>query len=411
MASDGAIYVGGFVNGITNFGTAPFGESGESGYVIKLDAGGTPQWERHIGGLDFEIVTALAVMPDDGVVVVGEFYDQVVIPGGPMLDNLETTEHDAFVTRFSADGTHQWTRHFKGTNEERIRNVAVDAMGRIAFGGEFIEELILDGSLNLMRTETNRQAFVAMLDGNGNLLWANAYGAGPSDKQVYAVRFASDGDVLVSGDFFGDIDFDLGPSTATGQDAFVAKLDADAMGAGLWSTFVKGAGNEHVWSIAECPDGSLALAGNFDQSAAVGNGPQLGTADEDLFVARIAADGAHISSAHLPGTTRDIGYDHSIACDADGRIVLAGAFDTTRPFGSANAEMEDGFVAKLDGRGGAFWVQTFFGAGEEQAKNLAFASDGGILVSGSFDVGITIGTVSYDAVGVGEDAFLVKLAP
>jgi len=415
VAPDGSIYVGGYTVGLATFEGDTFGETGEAGFFMKLDQDGNLIWRRQVTGNNYQIVTSLAATPDGGVMVAGEFWDEVVLEGGPTFDNLATDTEDSYLTHYDANGNHIWSNHVDGDDSERIRNLAVDATGRVVVVGEFqVEAQIPGGPLLTEAGNTNgpaHQVFVAMRDAGGGHLWANGYGSDQRDQEAFAALFTSDGNVVVGGDFRQTIDFGLGALGAMdGQDAFLVKLEADNDGAALWQTWVKGDAAEHLRGLDTCPDGSLAVSGTFDATLVVDDGPAHGAIDDDIWHARLTSEGKHIASDSLSGTADDIGYYHMIRCDPDGHLVLAGTFDSTL-FGADPMGNQDAFVAKLDDEGGVFWIQRFGSDGFEQAKNLTLTADGSILASGNFDKQITLGTDLYSIEGGGEDAFLVKLAP
>jgi len=221
--------------------------------VVKLDAGGTHEWSLQFSGWGQEYVGALAVTPDDEVVVAGRFTDEITI-GGDVYDPLCCTA-DLWVAKIDSAGTVLWSKAFGGSGSADIYGMAVDAAGDIYLGGYF------DGQLDLgaaqLNTGLDQDGFVLKLYADGSYAWGIDLGDG-SSQAVTDLAIDEAGDLLITGFYAGTV-LEL-PSlpTANETDAFVAKLSPDTHTV-AWSRAYGGAGVQRPFTLSTAPDDGMVI--------------------------------------------------------------------------------------------------------------------------------------------------------
>jgi hypothetical protein len=155
------------------------------------------------------------------------------------------------------------------------------------------------------------------------------------------------GNVLVTGQFQGTVDFGGGPLTSVGIDIFVAKY-AGPDGAHLWSRRFANTAADAGFSVVVDPSGNVMVTGQFNGMVDFGGGP-LTSAGYDIFVAKCAGtDGAHIWSRRFGGTAADVGT--SIVVDPGGNVLVTGSYQDTVDFGGGpltSAGFNDILLLKL----------------------------------------------------------------
>ncbi len=104
-------------------------------FVSKYDARGTRQWSTFIGGRRLDDATGVTIMGDASVVVTGytESTDFPLTAGA--FAARERGLVDAFVARFSADGTLLWSSLLAGRDWDAAYSVASDTDGNIVVAG------------------------------------------------------------------------------------------------------------------------------------------------------------------------------------------------------------------------------------------------------------------------------------
>ncbi|MBI4704373.1 MAG: hypothetical protein HY744_24985 [Deltaproteobacteria bacterium] len=184
----------------------------------------------------------------------------------------------------------------------------------------------------------------------------------------------------------------------------------------LWSKEFGGSGNDHVQAVAVDKDGSIILAGSFEDKINFGGGPLQAGKVPYIFIAKLDKDGNHVWSKAFGS---DAGQNVAdIALAASGNVILAGSFRGEISFGSyklSNSqviEQDDVFVAKIDSQGTVQWAHGVGdGAKSQVATGVAVDKDGSIAVVGTFKGVANFGTTPLSNLGPDEDGFAVKLGP
>jgi len=103
-------------------------------FVAKYSPAGAYLWSKLVGGLFDDAGKAIAVDPSGKVVVTGTFQAAVNFGTGSLISAGRT---DAFVARYSPDGTPLVAQRFGGADFDAANAVAVDASGRPVVTGSY----------------------------------------------------------------------------------------------------------------------------------------------------------------------------------------------------------------------------------------------------------------------------------
>ena len=386
---DGRILVGGDFESIDDRprrGLARFLSTGE--LDLDFDPGDGLQRMDGTAGR----ASALALMADGGVLVVGDF-DRLgpeerhrlgrVAPDGRLDPDFGSTA--LRVERVGTVNAILMPRGggiLVGGEFERANDVAAVGLARFdgagRFDGGFAAGLGADSRVSALAEQADGRLLVAgrfdtvQGEGRHNLARLAADGRldpefdpgdGP-DGELYCVVVQPDGAVVVSGDFEM---FDNEPASR------LARLDATgAVDLAFLPDLHASVDTPDVYGIVVEPEGRLVIGGYFD---AVNRVPRVG-------LARLEADG---STDRSFGDTLRIGGDlplvTSVARDALGRYVLAGTFT------SVNGEARGG-VARLFANGA---LDPGFDPGDGATgvdlpvvNALALGADNELLLAGEF---------------------------
>jgi Beta-propeller repeat len=220
----------------------------------------------------------------------------------------------------------------------------------------------------------------------------STYLGGSAEDEAYGVAVDSSGNAYVTGatkspNFPGPL------AAGANFDVFVSKLNP-AGSALLYSTFVGGnAGNGDNFGlgIAVNSTGTYVVGNtdstNFPSSVTIGPG-----GGQDAFVAKLDNNtGARLQVTRIGGTKTESG--NGIAVDITGAAYIGGETDSTDfpiagpPIQTANAGLDDGFIAKLDSNGAVLDYSTYIGGSSEDLVT-------GIALDGSSNAYVTGITVS-----------------
>lgn len=259
------------------------------------------------------------------------------------------------------------------------------------------------------------------------LSWSTYLGDG-GDDAVTGLVLAGDGSVIAVGDT-SSTTFPVTPGVhaatlAGGYDVFVTRFRPSGKGL-VFSTFLGGSGNEHAAGVALGSGGEIWICGETDSPdlpTTVGAWDSSYNGGTDAFLARLDPAG----SALLASTYLGAGGDdraRGIAVAPGGEPVVCGAsnspgFPTTpgafdRTFGGGTWSGGDAIVARLAVDLSGLVFSTYLGAsGNEQATDLAVATDGSVTVGGhttSVLFPVTAGAFDSTHSGSSTDAFVTRL--
>ncbi len=229
--------------------------------------------------------------------IVGEFWESASFGSGSPVVTLHSAGFlDAFVARYSAEGTLSWANRAGGAGFEYGTGIAVDATGAATVTGSFSQVATFgSGSEAVNLTSVGfSDVFLARYGVDGVLAWAEQAG-GPSDDLGRGVAMDATGAATVTGHFRESATFGSGAQAATltsrgGTDVFVARYDTGTPTARVWGqtavgtaaalsrdAFPAGAATVYVATVAGYWD---ALSGGA--AAAKQDGPLLLTETDSL---------------------------------------------------------------------------------------------------------------------------------
>jgi autotransporter-associated beta strand protein len=248
---------------------------------------------------------------------------------------------------------------------------------------------------------------------------------GTSTDNGQAIATDAAGNVYVTGQFYGTVDFDPGPGVynlAASSGMFVAKYSSS--GALCWA-YCPGAGTITPSAIgnavAVAPDGSVYATGYFSGTIDFDPGPGASNltsaGSSDIFVVKLDYAGNFVWARAMGGTGSDEGL--GIAVASDGSVYTTGYFQGTADFdpgsGTQNLPYAGGydiFVSKLDSGGNYVWARGMGGASSDTGYAIAVAPDGSVYTTGNFsgtaDFDPGSGTQNLTSAG-GTDVFVAKL--
>lgn len=228
--------------------------------------------------------------------------------------------------------------------------------------------------------------------------WSWIAGSGSADY-IRDVTLDSAGNAYIQGTLQSS--FIMGSVTVNKQgmaDLYVAKISP--LGTPLWA--VNFPSSWSIWGhgIALGPTGSIYVTGKFFKTATFGSTKLTattgGSADGDLFVAKLSPSGVPLWAVKAGGNKYDI--SRGIAVDQAGNAYITGTFAGSGSFGShkvsSNSDDHDLFVAKLSSLGTWQWVQTAGAKPADEGRGVSLDVAGNIYVTGVISGQVTLGGVT-----------------
>ncbi|WP_198362292.1 CGP-CTERM sorting domain-containing protein [Thermococcus profundus] len=208
--------------------TSSFGAGYDDAWVLRLDKDGNVIWGKAFGGSNPDVALAVAVAPNDDVIVAGYTY------------SFGSGQNDVWVIRLDKNGKIEWQKTYGGSGGEAVLAVAISSNGDIILAGN-------TGSFGAGRSD----AWVLKLDKDGTLKWGKAYG-GEEWDEASAVAIAPNGDIIVAGDTEG---FGAG-----GRDFWLLRLDGN--GNVKWQKTYGGSEDDYAHAVVLTPGGDILVAGD-----------------------------------------------------------------------------------------------------------------------------------------------------
>jgi hypothetical protein len=398
----GNIIVTGVFLGSVDFGGGVLPSAG--GYDVflaKFDADGGHLWSYNFGDASHQYGYGVAVDDLGNVILVGHFNGTIDF-GGSLLTSVGGA--DIFLAKFTAGGAHVWSERFGETSNQHCYDVAVDASRNISITGYYYDSVDFGGGMFV--SAGGYDAYVAKFTAGGTHMWSRNLGAS-MDQFGYGIAVDGSGNVAVTGEFNGTVDFGGGGiSSSGGYDVYVAKYKSN--GAYLWSHGFGDANSQSCRGIAADPSGNTYLAGEFSGTVNFGGGNLNSAGGDDIFVAKFGPAGVHQWSKRFGNTSDQTG--RSVAADESGNAIVAGYFYGMLDFGGGNlasAGTNDIFVAKFDADGEHVWSMSAGDPGHQHAYGVAADDRGNAYVTGDMSGSADFGGGVLTSTG-GYDAFIAK---
>lgn len=328
----------------------------------------------------------------------------------------------------------QWGISFGGDFYDSSEEIVIDNSGNSYIIGEFKGTVDFDPGIGSdIHTALGTYAgYISKLDPSGNFIWAKPFMSSTpfSACRVNSVCLDDAGNLCLTGNFTGTVDFDPGPSivdltAGVSGGMFILKLDPS--GGFIWVNQVGDGGDVHGYSIKHDSFDNIIIGGVFLSTQPVDFDPGPGitnlissNADFDIFVLKLDSNGNFIWVDKFGGP----GYDNStvIAIDDSDDIVVTGIFQDTVDFDPSNLTYDltapvnghNVFVLKLDSNGDFVWAGSIGNIAGDYIEpyDIAFDDLNDVVLSGGYAGTIDIDpgalTVSIASNGA-TDGFILKL--
>ncbi|MFN5119171.1 MAG: DUF4347 domain-containing protein, partial [Cyanobacteriota bacterium] len=355
-APDGSVYMGGTATGSIDGQTY---KGNDDIFLTKYNAEGTKVWTRLLGTSDIETVEDAIVGSDGSIYVAGATH-------GALGNQTKNAWNDAYITKFTPDGTNSWTRLVGGFGSESANAIKQAIDGSIYIAGS-TSATTLDGQPNAGSDD----AFISKFNPDGTKVWTRVFGTIASDVAT-SLTTGSDGSIYIGGYSKGNMD---GQSNRGNNDGFVSKFNPD--GTRSWTSTFGSSGDDHVLGITIDSTGALYISGDT-----AGNYEGLtNTGGYDSFLSKlnttaigtlelITAEGAVLDATKLAKVDAITIGSGSARLDASLTDEVALASKIT--VGTGAALTVDNYVdtdlSKLTNNGGSIAVNTAAGAVLDDAK-------------------------------------------
>lgn len=299
----------------------------------------------------------------------------------------------------AANPSFVWNTFVGGTGDEEGTSLAVDQQENLYLAGS---SMVAWGT-PIRAFSGGQDAFVAKLDGQGNLLWSTFLGGAGTDRAT-GIAVDGQGNVFVGGESNAAWGTPVDPYEEL-TDFFVAKLNP--AGQLQWLTFSGGTGSQRGPKLSLAPDGGIYVAGLAETS---GWGPQIipYNGNGDGYVGKFDQAGHVLWSTCLGSTDWD--SCSAIWADKANAVYVTGISSYSSwgtPIRAFTGDY-DAFAAKLDSSGNLVW-NTFLGGADQDFGNAIVVNPAGDIYVGGATQNVSWGAPLHPYT-YGWDIFLAKLA-
>lgn len=322
----------------------------------------------------------------------------------------------------------EWVKAFGGASEDFGQSLCLDASGNILVTGHYrqIIDFMPKGVSSPLTSNGSLDVFVVNMDTEGNVIWAKAFGGTDLDR-VDDICSDDDGNIYLTGQYNGTVDFDPGPGvselTSNGNfDVYILKLDTS--GTFVWAVSFGGAGPDQAHEIVIDNNGNVTTVGQFNNTVDFDPGLSLDNLSSkgqgDIFIHHLTSLGEYLWVKTYGSSNNDDAT--TINIDLNGNFLIGGWYRNTINFDPDGSEAGsissisanwDAFILKLDFQGNFIWVKSF--GGEDLDRIYALTSDlaGNVIATGFFegtsDFDPGPGTANLTSAVNSDDTFVVKL--
>lgn len=340
-------------------------------FIAKLDPSGAHVWSTMVGGRNGDRAERLVADSNGDIWLTGTFEGQATF-GTETRTSAGT--RDIVILKISGlngnvipssvitiGGGIVDPDDMFDTGDDYGFGIDVDASNNVLVTGHFSNTMQFPGG-GTLQSAGRRDVFVAKLSSSGAHVWSRAFGGSGNDGAFDLAFMQSSGELVITGYFEGDVDFDAESLESAGSmDLFVAKLDSDgdivfAEGYGDPANQIDyGTFDTNTWNALDVDaSGNIYLAGTLTNGASFGGTAIASAGGMDAFIVKLASDGTALAAKTFGSGGTEIALD--VAATSSGHVVLGGRFFTsTINFGASGlvrgiggtVSGGDGFVARM----------------------------------------------------------------
>ena len=303
--------------------------------LVKTDANGNVQWQRTIGGNEFDEAHSAIQTSDGGYIIAGRTYSFY----GSGIDDL-------WLVKTDAEGTEQWNRTIGGNYRDIASSVRQTSDGGYIIQGQ--TDPYGSGFYDLWLLKT---------DAEGTVQWNQTFG-GDSNGRLYSLQQTFDGGYILGGA--------TRPFGTGSYDFWLVKTDNN--GVQLWNRTFGGNFRDIAYSVQQTSDGGFIMAG-------VTRSPH----SNDCWLVKTDTKGVEMWNRKIFRPNED-NSPNSILQSPDGGYIIAGKT------GLAGTGSYDMWLVSTDPDGYVQWEMIFGGTcHDDVARSVLLAPDDGLVVAGDKD--------------------------
>lgn len=322
--------------------------------------------------------------------IIGNFENTIDLGNNNIITSKGS--YDGFIGKYDSKGICQWGVKVGGVNSDNIGGIYVESNGNFYITGSFISEARF-GDLQIKAPVKSYQSvtlFVAKYNTSGDPIWVKTSKNMSSDAG-YAITSDNNGNVFITGNFEGQLNFDGKTINSTGKnDIFVIKVNKT--GSCDW---IKNYGdkNENTANTIFYNKGKIVIGGNsqIEPTGYIGYLAQISPeTGSTIWTKTIGAE---------KGDVEKITVDNSSS-----NYVVTGSIESSNSY-------KDGYnlfvnkVSITDGKD--IWMKRFQ-SNQSKGKDIVCDASDNVFVTGSFIDSLRLDQIFLNSV-TSDEIFLLKM--
>ena len=226
-------------------------------YLIKTDSNGNSQWQKTFGGSENDIGYSVKQTSDGGYIITGDTH------------SYGAGQADVYLIKTDPNGDSQWQKTFGGSNNDWGESVQQTTDGGYIIAGYTYSYGAGNADVYLIKT-----------DPKGNLNWQKTFG-GSDYERGYSVQQTYDGGYIIAGS-----------TVSYGAGSFdVYFIKTDPNGDSEWQKTFGGNKGDEGYSVQQTSDGGYIIAGLTD-----------GAGNWDVYLIKLCSNGTLSADLNCNGT-------------------------------------------------------------------------------------------------------------
>jgi PKD repeat protein len=380
----GNVYVAGYFTGTVSFGTTSLTSAGDKDmFLVKLNTSGTIQWAKKGGGTAADQAIDIKCDASNNIYTLGSHEGSATF-GTTTIDNADGAK--SFITKWDNSGNVLSVVNLGGYG----KSFTLDASGNIYLAS------VYSGTIKVITSSHTSHglddAYVAKITAAGSESWVKTMWSTDGNETPIAITLTPGDSILVTGRFGATLNFDGSTSVtannggASNEDLLLVKYAND--GSFAWYKQFDGsmANFSAPKSLITDADGNIYIAGSYLTSINFFSNYFTTAGGSDLFIAKLASNGASaVWAKKVGGTGADAAL--TLGLDASNNVYFTGyytgilAFETSTLPNSGNSNI---FLAKYNTAGTFQWAKFAGGVGEDGGLGVSVLTDGSAIICGKF---------------------------
>lgn len=361
---------------------------------------------RSVSGVGSNSMMETATDSAGNVYFLGQSNNEIVNMSGntTQVFNLQFSQTDNMIlSKYNSAGVWQWTQDIGSTSNESSASLAVSPSGKIAVGGRLCSTLVIAPSISISPISQFCDGFFAVLDTDGNGLYARAIAepnafdpnqwvtnlAFDAAENLYVAAYVSSmSDLATAG--IGGVTFAM-PGQTDYSGTVVVKYSS--AGVVSWIKPLPRSANLSGQAFV-ANNGDVYAGGSFTSATQFDSIGLFTPNSNDGFALRISGTTRQIDQLKVVGGA-GAQVVSGFRLTSSGDWIILARIASTAVVNSVNyvsAGSNDALVMKFSGAGLVTdWATQIGGAGNEFFDGLAIDSDTRVYVAGSITTSLNLG--------------------